>query len=218
MRHPSSHRISVRRLIPIVSLTFALSLGCGKGQTGDTNNIEIRALNVALASKAEEWHVQYLDTYSILLGSNGKPLVFFFESDGEHLSELGYLRWSDRVLVPFIKANHVTCAGMVGDSITRRTYVAKVQNGTKDATWDDLLGIKAYNDGVDGETSQDVINRLATVVHPDVDCYFLMIGNNDLHAGIPISQVVSNVETIVRYLQTQTGKPVVVQAVMPLLL
>jgi lysophospholipase L1-like esterase len=105
---------------------------------------------------------------------------------------------------------------MVGDSITRRTNVALVQNGTKEATWDDLLGIKAYNMGVDGETSADVLKRLDTLVHPDIDCYFLMIGNNDLHAGIPIPEIVANVATIVQYLQSQTGKPVVIQAVMPL--
>lgn len=217
--YPRSRKVlSVRLLQAIVPLFLGLLLGCGgSGATGDTNNIEIRALNVALATKAQEWKVQYLDTYSILLGSNGKPLVFFFESDGEHLSELGYLRWTDAVLVPYIKAKGVTCAGMVGDSITRRTYVVKVQNGTRDATWDDLLGIKAYNEGVDGETSQDVINRLGTVIQPDIDCYFLMIGNNDLHAGVPIEQIISNVDTIVKYIHSHSGKPVVIQAVMPLL-
>jgi hypothetical protein len=198
-------------------IPLAISLSCGSGFTGDTNNIEIRALNVALAEKAQGLKVQYLDTYSILIGQNGKPVVFFFEPDGEHLSELGYLRWSNVVLVPYIKAQGITCAGMVGDSITRRTYVVLVKNGTTAATWDDLLGIKAYNEGVDGETSQDVINRLDSVIQPDIDCYFLMIGNNDLHAGIRIEQIVANVETIVRTLQDRTGKPVVIQAVMPLL-
>jgi lysophospholipase L1-like esterase len=185
--------------------------------TGDTNNIEIRALNVALAEKAQELKVQYLDTYSILLGQNGKPVIFFFEPDGEHLSELGYLRWSNGVLVPYIKAQGITCAGMVGDSITRRIFVVQVANGTREAIWDDLLGIKAYNEGVDGETSQDVIPRLDSVIQPDIDVYFLMIGNNDLHAGIRIETITGNVETIVRTLQTRTGKPVVIQAVMPLL-
>ena len=206
------------RLYPLLCpVLVAISLSCGSGLTGDTNNIEIRALNVALASKAQALNVQYLDTYSILVGQNGKPVIFFFQPDGEHLSELGYLRWANIVLVPFIKAQGITCAGMVGDSITRRVYVVEVQNGTRPATWDDLLGIKAYNEGVDGETSQDVINRLDSCIQPDIDCYFLMIGNNDLHAGIPIEQIIANVETIVRTLQTRTGKPVVIQAVMPLL-
>jgi lysophospholipase L1-like esterase len=201
----------------LVPLGITLLLHCGKGPVGETSNIEIRALNMALANKATQLKLTYLDTYAILLASNGKPLVFFFMPDGEHLSELGYLRWVDARLAPYIKLNTVTCAGMVGDSITRRTYVALVQNGTKEATWEDLLGIKAYNMGVDGETSADVINRLDTLVHPDIDCYFLMIGNNDLHAGIPIPQIVANVETIVNYLKSKSGKPVVIQAVMPLL-
>jgi lysophospholipase L1-like esterase len=189
---------------------------CGKGPVGETSNIEIRALNMALATKAQQLQLTYLDTYSILVTKQGDPLVFFFMPDGEHLSELGYLRWVDARLAPYIKANAVTCAGMIGDSITRRTYVVLVQNGTKEATWDDLLGIKAYNMGVDGETSADVIKRLDTIVQPDIDCYFLMIGNNDLHAGTPIPQIVANVETIVKYLKNTSGKPVVIQAVMPL--
>jgi lysophospholipase L1-like esterase len=198
-------------------LALTLATHCGSGPVGETSNIEIRALNMALANKAQQLHLTYLDTYSILLTKQGDPLVFFYMPDGEHLSELGYLRWVDARLAPYIKANGVTCAGMVGDSITRRTYVALVQNGTKEATWDDLLGIKAYNMGVDGETSADVIKRLDTLVQPDIDCYFLMIGNNDLHAGIPIPQIVANVETIVQYLKNTSGKPVVIQAVMPLL-
>ena len=198
-------------------LALTLMTHCGSGPVGETSNIEIRALNMALADKAQQLHLTYLDTYSILLTKQGDPLVFFYMPDGEHLSELGYLRWVDARLAPYIKANGVTCAGMVGDSITRRTYVALVQNGTKEATWDDLLGIKAYNMGVDGETSADVIKRLDTLVQPDIDCYFLMIGNNDLHAGVPIPQIVANVETIVQYLKKTSGKPVVIQAVMPLL-
>ena len=201
----------------LLPLVLTLATHCGSGPVGETSNIEIRALNMALAEKAQQLHLTYLDTYSILLTKQGDPLVFFYMPDGEHLSELGYLRWVDARLAPYIKANGVTCAGMVGDSITRRTYVVLVQNGTKEATWDDLLGIKAYNMGVDGETSADVIKRLDTLVQPDIDCYFLMVGNNDLHAGIPIPQIVANVETIVQYLKNTSGKPVVIQAVMPLL-
>lgn len=206
------------RLVPsLVSGLLALSLSCTSGISRDTSNIEIRALNMALAVKAQEWNIQYLDTYSILVAKNGKPVTFFFEKDGEHLSELGYLRWTDAALLPYVRPQGITCAGMVGDSITRRTYVVKVKGGTQAATWSDLLGIKAYNEGVDGETSQDVLNRLESVIHPDIQCYFLMIGNNDLHAGTRIEQIVANVGTIVQTLQSRTGKPVVLQAVMPLL-
>ena len=198
-------------------LTIALMTSCVKGPVGETSNIEIRALNMALANKAQQLHLTYLDTYAILVTKLGDPLVFFYMPDGEHLSELGYLRWVDARLAPYIKVNAVTCAGMVGDSITRRTGAVLVQNGTREATWEDLLGIKAYNLGVDGDTSADVIKRLDTLVQPDIDCYFLMIGNNDLHAGIPIPQIVANVETIVQYLKDTSGKPVVIQAVMPLI-
>ena len=190
--------------------------GCSGGVMSDTSNIEIRALNMALANKAQELKLTYLDTYSILLANTGKPLVFFYQPDGEHLSELGYLRWADASLIPYITFNKVTCAGMVGDSITRRVSAVQMRNPIRDATWDDLLAIKAYNMGVDGETSGDVLRRLDQLVQPDIDCYFLMIGNNDLHAAVPIPQVIANVDAIVRYLKTQSGKPVVLQAVMPL--
>ncbi len=214
MHFTSETGLHLRSLL--MSMGAALLLGCGGGVKGDTNNIEIRALNMALANKARDLNLIYLDTYAILLTNAGKPLVFFFEHDGEHLSELGYLRWADATLVPYIKFNKVTCAGMVGDSITRRVSVVQMQNPTRDATWDDLLGIKTYNMGVDGETSGDVLKRLDQLIQPDIDRYFLMIGNNDLHAAIPIPQVIANVETIVRYLKDHSGKPVVIQAVMPL--
>ena len=201
----------------LLPLALILMTNCGSGPVGETSNIEIRALNAAFANKAQQLKLTYLDTYSILLANDGEPLVFFYMPDGEHLSELGYLNWVDARLATYIKVHSVTCAGMVGDSITRRTYVALVQNGTKEATWGDLLGIKAYNMGVDGDTTADVIKRLDTLIQPDIDCYFLMIGNNDLHAGVPIPQIVANVETIVHYLKNTSGKPVVIQAVMPLL-
>ena len=199
----------------LLPLGASLLMSCGPTHDEHLSNIQVRALNMALADKAQALKLTYLDTYSILVGSDGKPLVFFYMPDGEHLSELGYLRWVDARLASYIKTNAVTCAGMVGDSITYRVNVALVQNGTKPATWDDLLGIKAYNIGVDGETSSDVLKRLDSLVQPDIDCYFLMIGNNDLHAGVPISQTVANVEAIVKYLQTTSHKPVVIQAVMP---
>ena len=200
----------------LVPLGVLFLSGCSGGLNSDTSNIEIRALNMALANKAQELKLTYLDTYSILLANTGKPLVFFFQPDGEHLSELGYLRWADASLIPYITFNKVTCAGMVGDSITRRVNAVQLPNPTRDATWGDLLAIKAYNLGVDGETSADVLKRLHQLIQPDIDCYFVMIGNNDLHAAVPISQVIANVDTIARYLKTQSGKPVVIQAVMPL--
>jgi lysophospholipase L1-like esterase len=205
---------------PVATLLGGLTLlglaGCGQGPIGETSNIEIRALNMALMTVASKYNCVYLDTYAIMLGSNGKPLRSLFQHDGEHLSELGYLQWSDAILVPYIGNRKVTCAGMLGDSITRRVASVRVANGTRDAIWDDLLGIKAYNQGVDGETSADVIRRMNTVLEPDIDCFFLMIGNNDLHAGVPIQDIIANVETIVSYLAVTHKKKVAIQAVMPL--
>lgn len=202
--------------LPASGLACLLLLpGCGGGGAGDTSNIEIRALNMGLATLAQKRNCAYLDTYSIMLGSNGKPFRFFYEPDGEHLAEPGYRRWADALLAPHIKATGRTCAAMVGDSITRRVATVKLGDGA-DATWDDLLGVKAYNLGVDGETSADVLRRLDALVQPDADCYFVMVGNNDLHAGIAIEAVLQTTDTLVQALAARTGKPVVIQAVMPL--
>jgi len=203
--------------LPALALCCLLLIpGCGESAVGETSNIEIRALNMALATLAQQRNCAYLDTYSIMLGSNGKPFRFFYESDGEHLAAPGYRRWADSLLVPHIKATKRTCAAMVGDSITRRVAVVKLVDGS-DAAWDDLLGIKAYNLGVDGETSAEVISRLDSIVQDDADCYFLMIGNNDLHAGVPIAEIITHVDAIIQTLVAKSRKPVIVQAVMPLI-
>lgn len=202
-----------RSLFP--PLLVLAGLGCTQGPLGETSNIEIRALNMSLATLAQERKWTYLDTYSIVTGHNGKPLVFFFEPDGEHLSELGYRRWADGLLVPYIKAMKYTKVGMVGDSITRRVQVVQLPGGG-DATWKDLLGVEAVNLGADGETTEDVLARLDGIIQPDIQCYFLMIGNNDLHAGVPVSAVVQRVDTLAQAIATRSGKPVVLQAVMPL--
>lgn len=204
----------MKNLRPLLALPFVCLLGCGGGPVGDTSNIEIRALNMALATKAQQLKVPFLDTYSILL-DHGKPVIFFFMPDGEHLSDLGYRRWADAVLTPSIQAYKSTCAGMVGDSITRRVFVVQLADGTP-GTWQDLLGIPAYNLGVDGETSDQTLKRIDDIIKPDIDVYFVMIGNNDLHDGVSITQIVANVESLVKGLRDRTGKRVVIQAVMPL--
>ena len=202
--------------LPAFALASLLLIpGCGSSGVGETSNIEIRALNMELAELAQRRNCAFLDTYSIMLGTNGRPFRFFYEADGEHLAAPGYRRWADSLLVPHIKATKRICAAMVGDSITRRVSVVKLSDGSE-GSWDDLLGIKAYNLGVDGETSADVLARLDGVVQPDADCYFLMVGNNDLHAGIPIEEIIANVDLIIQTLIARSGKPVIVQAVMPL--
>ena len=172
---------SLRLLLP----ALLLAAGCSRGPVGETSNIEIRALNMSLASLCQTRNWTWLDTYTILMGSNGEPLMFFFQPDGEHLSELGYRRWADGLLVPLIKARRYTKVGMVGDSITRRVFVVPKADGSP-STWSDLLGIQAVNLGVDGETTADVRARLDSIIQPDIQAYFLMVGNNDLHAGIPV--------------------------------
>ena len=46
-------------LLPLSALFLS---GCAGGLNSDTSNIEIRALNMGLANKAQELKVTYLDT------------------------------------------------------------------------------------------------------------------------------------------------------------
>ncbi len=201
----------------LLASTLALaSWGCTQSLTSDTNNIEIRRLNTALAAKAQALNLTYLDTYSIMLAQDGRPVVFFYQPDGEHLSEVGYLHWVDTTLAPLIKARGFKHVSMVGDSITRRVGSVTLPSGAP-ATWADVLGIPAENEGVDGETSLDVLARVDTLPHAGVDCYYVMVGNNDLHAGRKVDDIIDTVEILVTTLKARTGKPVVIQAVMPLL-
>lgn len=49
--------------------------------------------------------IHFIDTNTPLLGENGEPDPKFFRADGLHLSEEGYILWSD-LLRPMLKARH----------------------------------------------------------------------------------------------------------------
>ena len=105
---------------------------------------------------------------------------------------------------------------MIGNSITNDIDV--LDFGKKDSTisnWEFLLNIKAFNLGVGGNTSFDVKNRLDNIVSHKADCYFLLIGINDINRGIQIWETINNIEYIINYFSDRKLK-IVLQYVMPI--
>jgi lysophospholipase L1-like esterase len=71
------------------------------------------------------------------------------------------------------------------------------------------------NRGIGGETSADLLRRLDSAVHEPA-AVFLLIGTNDLTAGISLREIVGNVRTLLEEIERRApGTPVVVQSVMP---
>jgi lysophospholipase L1-like esterase len=83
---------------------------------------------------------------------------------------------------------------MLGDSIT------------EGIDWHELFpDLRILNRGIGGDTSAGVLNRLDEVIGRRPKVVFLMIGSNDLQAGVPISVTRANVGSIVGALaQSQT--------------
>lgn len=75
---------------------------------------------------------------------------------------------------------------MLGDSIT------------EGIDWHQLFpGVRILNRGIAGDTSAGVVHRLDEVIGRRPKIVFLMIGLNDLQAGVPISVIRANVGSIV---------------------
>src|SRR5262245_32763349 len=82
---------------------------------------------------------------------------------------------------------------MLGDSIT------------EGIDWHELFpDVRILNRGIAGDTSAGVLNRLDEVIGRRPKTVFLMIGSNDLQAGVPISVTRANVGSIIAAL---TEKP-----------
>jgi lysophospholipase L1-like esterase len=93
----------------------------------------------------------------------------------------------------------------LGDSIT--------QNGDW-ATW--FPDIDSLNFGIGGDTSEDVLGRLDTVVEAHPDEIVLLIGTNDLGLRRSVEQLVRNIQSILVDLRRDLpGSRMLVQSVLP---
>ncbi len=72
------------------------------------------------------------------------------------------------------------------------------------------------NQAISGESSGTLLQRLDALDDAQVETVFLMIGINDLIAGKPESEIVTNVEQSVLYLKNQhPNADIVVQSILP---
>jgi lysophospholipase L1-like esterase len=61
------------------------------------SNDEIRDMNRQLKQMAEDENVLYLDIHSLFLEKGGGTVKDYLLEDGVHVSEKGYLVWSEEV-------------------------------------------------------------------------------------------------------------------------
>ena len=93
----------------------------------------------------------------------------------------------------------------LGDSIT--------QGGDWETWFPDL---NALNFGIGGSTSEDILNRLDTVVAADPDEIVLLIGTNDFGMRRNVESLVRNVQSILVDLRRDLpGSRLLVQSIMP---
>ena len=87
---------------------------------------------------------------------------------------------------------------MLGDSITKRV------------NWNRMLGRSdLWNQGVDGDTTTDILARLPSILHVRPRLCFLMAGINDISRGAALETVKSNLAHILGALASR-GIPTIV--------
>lgn len=204
------------RIICIIFLVTIL-FHCNALTIYDSKSALIEEINKGLEKISLIHHVELLDTYSIFLGTDGKANQFYYADDGLHLCKEGYIQWVNKSLLPFISCHSYQKIAMVGNSIT--AGIERYRFGKEDSlisNWEYLLNKKVINSGVAGNTSNDVINRLDQVLSDKADCYFLLIGINDIKMKIPVWKTLENIETIVLYFK-KNNTDMVLQKVMPVI-
>ena len=78
----------------------------------------------------------------------------------------------------------------VGDSIT------------EGAEWNDFFpNISVANRGVGSDITIDILRRLDSIVSLKPEYAFIMVGINDIHSGVPLSDILSRYATIVESLR-----------------
>lgn len=108
----------------------------------------------------------------------------------------------------------------IGDSITEQGK-SGIGNGIGFTTFieDNYSNITYINEGIGGNTTKDIISRLATIKAHNPELYFLSIGINDARyndnrGAINNSEYRSNVKAIIDSLK-EDGKEVVINSVFP---
>ncbi len=189
--------------------------GCSYISYKQNSTANIKFLNEELRKIAANQKIKLIDTYSLFVDNSGEPIKEYFTPDGIHLSKQGYDIWITKGLQPFLHSNQYSSIGMVGNSITEGVEEYHWdKNSTFESNWELHLGRNAKNFGIGGNISQEVLDRLDTILEYKRDCYFLMIGINDINRGVPIWQTVENIEKIVKTV-LQNESDLILQLVLP---
>ncbi|MDA9101479.1 GDSL-type esterase/lipase family protein [bacterium] len=78
---------------------------------------------------------------------------------------------------------------MIGDSIT------------EGVDWNELLGLNISNQGVGGDTTAMIIERLEFVVQENPSHVFIMAGINDIYSEINNDEIINNMNQIIHFLK-----------------
>lgn len=94
----------------------------------------------------------------------------------------------------------------IGDSITQR------------GLWNELFpDAKVINRGINSDTTEGVKNRLDEIISDSPKKVFLMVGVNDLYAGLTTDEIVTNYEEILNKFKSGSSETeVFVQSILPL--
>jgi lysophospholipase L1-like esterase len=192
-----------------------LFLGCIIFDYGNDIDFRVEVLNSEIDKLCKSYNLKVIDTYSIYLRINDTPDPSYFYKDGLHLSKKGYENWINNALLPFLSTQNFQKIVMVGNSLTAMIEGFDFGNTVDTiSNWEYLLNVKTYNAGVGGNTTYDIIDRLDAIDSHKADCYFLLIGINDIGKGVPLWKIIENIEVIVNKLTSDNSR-IVLQYVMP---
>jgi lysophospholipase L1-like esterase len=78
---------------------------------------------------------------------------------------------------------------------------------TKGVDWNELLGLNISNQGVSGDTTAMILERLRLVIQENPSHVFIMSGINDIYSEINNTEIVSNMTQIISLLKSNNIKP-----------
>lgn len=196
-------------------LLFVLFFTCSIVEPKYDFNLQVEILNGEIRKLSKRYNIDVIDTYSLFLENSRDGENSFYTDDGLHISKLGYENWINNGVMPYLELNNVSKIGMIGNSITSGIDLYTWDETIGGITnWQVLLNRPIENYGIGGNTSIQVLDRLDTILKDDQECYFLLIGINDVTACIPIWKIVENIEMIIVKIK-DSGSDVVVQLVFP---
>ena len=190
--------------------------GCELYRFKENRSFQIKALNDELIKLSDKHQIEVLNTHSIFLDSENTPVDSFYNIDGLHLSKSGYANWINKGIKPLLASQNYQSIGMIGNSITAKIELFSwPESNPNISNWELLLSKPTQNFGISGNTSRQVLDRIHLILENNLDCYFLLIGINDIAQGVPLWKIVEQIETIVEKIKARDSK-IILQLVFPI--